>query len=100
MPRHLIATLGLGTAAAPALRRVSEGGAWRVLLYNDQVHTFSEVIALLVVATGFDLERCSAITLEVHVAGRAEVVRTGAAEAERIVGILCDGGLLAAMRQA
>jgi ATP-dependent Clp protease adapter protein ClpS len=70
------------------------------LLFNDQVHTFREVTALLAIATGFDLRRCLAITERVHIAGRAEVIQTDAASAERVAKVLRDGGLLAAVRSA
>lgn len=75
-------------------------GPWRVLLFNDQVHSFDEVIALLAVATGLDLDRCIEITELVHTAGRAEVIRTTQEGAERILTVLHRGDLLAAMRRA
>ena len=80
------------------LEWVNGDGSWRALLYNDQEHSFAEVITLLVMATGFDLRRCAKITLEAHTAGRAEVVRTGEDEATRIAESLRAGGLLAAAR--
>lgn len=73
-------------------------GSWRVLLFNDQVHTFQEVILLLVLATGFDLKRCVEITEQAHVTGRAEVIRADEATAEKVAKVLIDGGLIAAVR--
>ena len=82
--------------ASPA----KEDDAWKVVLFNDQVHTFHEVILLLVLATGFDLKQCLRITEQVHVSGRAEVLRTDEATAEKVAKVLTDGGLLAAIRPA
>ncbi len=101
MPRHLIAAFGLLAEQATRVPQpIAEEGDWRVVLFNDQVHTFAEVITVLAAATGFDVERCSEITLEVHTAGRAMVTRTDAGQAEKMVRTLTRGGLLAAVRLA
>ncbi len=47
--------------------------AARVVLYNDEVHTFDEVIAQLVKATACSTLRAEELTLEVHHSGRAIV---------------------------
>lgn len=73
--------------------------SWRVLLYNDQVHSFTDVVALLVIATGFSLEKCHQITLSAHTMGRAEVARADQTRAEEIAAVLTGGGLLAAVRR-
>jgi ATP-dependent Clp protease adapter protein ClpS len=79
---------------------VTEEGPWRVVLFNDQVHTMHEVVMLLMTATNLSVERCVTIMMEAHVAGRAEVIRTSETRASRIVEILTQGGLLAAMRRS
>ena len=48
----------------------------KVILYNDEVHTFEEVIGQIIKATGCDLSKAEALTWEVHSAGKA-VVYTG-----------------------
>lgn len=72
--------------------------SWRVLLFNDRVHTFADVIALLALATGFSLEKCAQIALSAHTMGRTEVTRADQGRAEQIAGVLQGGGLLAAVR--
>ena len=44
---------------------------WRVILYNDNIHTFDEVIAQLIKATGCTLAKAEEITLKVHNEGKA-----------------------------
>lgn len=45
----------------------------RVILFNDEVHTFEEVISQIIKATGCDTARAEALTWEVHHAGKANV---------------------------
>jgi ATP-dependent Clp protease adapter protein ClpS len=45
----------------------------RVILYNDEAHTFDEVIGQIIKATGCDQTRAEALTWEVHNTGRAMV---------------------------
>lgn len=45
----------------------------KVILYNDEVHTFDEVIGQIIKATGCDQARAEALTWEVHNSGRAMV---------------------------
>ncbi len=43
----------------------------KVILFNDEIHTFEEVITQIIKATGCDQSRAEAITWEVHNAGKA-----------------------------
>ncbi len=43
----------------------------KVILFNDEVHTFDEVIGQIIKATGCDQPRAEALTWEVHSAGKA-----------------------------
>jgi ATP-dependent Clp protease adaptor protein ClpS len=45
----------------------------KVILFNDEVHTFEEVIGQIIKATGCDLKRAEALTWEVHNIGKAMV---------------------------
>ena len=45
----------------------------RVILFNDEVHTFEEVINQIIKATGCDQAKAEALTWEVHNTGRAMV---------------------------
>ncbi len=44
---------------------------WNVILVNDDWHTFDEVIAQLLKATGCSLEQAREITWQVHTEGEA-----------------------------
>ncbi len=46
---------------------------WQVVLYNDEVHTFDEVILQIQKAIGCSLERAEQLTQMVHNNGRAIV---------------------------
>ena len=43
----------------------------KVILFNDEVHTFDEVIGQIIKATRCDQSRAEALTWEVHNAGKA-----------------------------
>lgn len=45
----------------------------KVVLFNDEVHTFDEVIVQIIRATGCDLSKAEALTWEVHHSGKAIV---------------------------
>jgi ATP-dependent Clp protease adaptor protein ClpS len=47
--------------------------AWRVVLFNDEVHTFESVIVQLIKATGCHQARAEAFAWTVHTTGRAIV---------------------------
>ncbi len=66
----------------------------RVILYNDEVHTFDEVIIQIMKATGCDLGRAEVLTLEVHRTGRAMVFSGGFTECLRVSGVLEEIGLM------
>ncbi len=46
---------------------------FRVILYNDDWHTFDEVIEQLMKATGCNFEKARSLSFEVHVKGKAVV---------------------------
>ncbi len=45
----------------------------RVILFNDEVHTFEEVINQIIKATGCETAKAEALTWEVHHTGKATV---------------------------
>ena len=45
----------------------------KVILYNDEMHTFDEVIGQIIKATGCDQTRAEVLTWEVHHSGKAMV---------------------------
>ncbi|HBB25912.1 MAG TPA: Clp protease ClpS [Bacteroidetes bacterium] len=66
----------------------------RVILFNDEVHTFDEVIIQIMKATGCSLERAEILTLEVHRTGKAMVFSGGFTECLRVSGVLEEIGLM------
>ena len=45
----------------------------KVILFNDEIHTFEEVIGQIIKATGCDATKAEALTWEVHSRGKAIV---------------------------
>ena len=62
------------------LEEEAVSAAWRVLLYNDEVHTFDEVIWQIVKATRCSRSHAEKLTWQVHHQGKAQVFE-GAFEA-------------------
>ena len=60
----------------------------KVILFNDEVHTFEEVIGQIIKATGCDLARAEALTWEVHNAGKACVYEGEVTRCVEVSGIL------------
>jgi len=60
----------------------------KVILFNDDIHTFDEVIAQLIKAIHCDSQQAEAITWEVHTRGKAAVYEGDMPECLRVSGIL------------
>ncbi|MCA9740822.1 MAG: ATP-dependent Clp protease adaptor ClpS [Deferribacteres bacterium] len=61
---------------------------WKVILYNDDIHSFDEVILQLMKATGCTDEEAARIAFEAHSKGKA-VAFTGSFEkCFKVMGIL------------
>ncbi len=45
----------------------------KVILFNDEIHSFDEVIGQIIKATGYDNAKAEALTWEVHTSGKAIV---------------------------
>ena len=65
----------------------SQGPA-TVIPFNDDVHTFEEVIAQLIKATGCSTARAEAIAWEVHTRGKSAVYEGPMDECVRVSAIL------------
>jgi ATP-dependent Clp protease adaptor protein ClpS len=61
---------------------------WRVILYNDDIHTFEEVILQLVKATGCTESQAEAYAWTVHTQGKAAVFEGTFEECFRVQGVL------------
>jgi ATP-dependent Clp protease adapter protein ClpS len=79
------------TIALPEQRQKTDdkaGQPARVLLYNDDWHSFEDVIVQLVKATGCDAATAEGHAWTVHTQGRAEVFQGARGECERVAGVL------------
>ena len=68
---------------------------WHVLLYNDSVHTFDEVVLWVQQATGCSEQKAFRITLEAHKSGRAVAYGGSKVDCERVCAALRGHGLQA-----
>jgi ATP-dependent Clp protease adaptor protein ClpS len=66
------------------------GNPWQVVLFNDEVHTFDEVILQVQKATGYSLERAGEITWRVHHNGKAVVYIGDLPECEKVEAVLAQ----------
>ena len=67
---------------------------WRVILYNDQIHTFDEVIVQLVKATGCSISQAEAYAWRAHVQGKAGVFEGSFEECLRVKSVLDEIALI------
>ena len=65
----------------------------KVILFNDDIHTFDEVIAQLIKAIGCSTTRAEALAWEVHTAGKALCYEGSLGECLRVSGVLEEIGL-------
>lgn len=61
---------------------------WRLILYDDDIHTFDEVIEQLMKATGCSLSKAEQLTMQVHNEGKATVYEGEFEECLRIDSVL------------
>lgn len=61
---------------------------WRLILFDDDIHTFEEVITQLMKATGCSLSEAEDMTWKVHSEGKATVHEGEFEECLRIDGVL------------
>jgi ATP-dependent Clp protease adaptor protein ClpS len=65
----------------------------KVILFNDDIHSFDEVIAQLIKAIGCTSARAEAIAWEVHTTGKAVCYEGDLGECLRVSGVLEEIGL-------
>ncbi len=61
---------------------------WKVILYNDDIHSFDEVILQLIKATGCSVMQATRIAVKAHVKGKALAFTGTFDECFRVNGIL------------
>ena len=68
--------------------------AWRVLLFNDEVHTFEEVIGQIIKATGCPRGIAEDMTWTVHNQGKAQVYEGEFEECLKVESVLSEIDLI------
>jgi ATP-dependent Clp protease adapter protein ClpS len=68
--------------------------SWRVILFNDEEHTFDEVIYQIIKATGCSQKKAVELTNEVHFKGKANVYEGDFSECMRVSGVLQEIALI------
>ena len=71
---------------------------WRVILYDDNVHTFDEVIAQILKATECSLAKAEELTWRVHNEGKAVVFEGEFEECLRVDSILKEIQLISEIK--
>lgn len=61
---------------------------WKVILYNDDVHSFDEVIFQLQKATGYSLEKAVLIVHEADRVGRAVCYQGSKEDCQKVAAVL------------
>jgi ATP-dependent Clp protease adapter protein ClpS len=64
------------------------GDPWKVVLYNDDIHTFDEVISQLQKALACGVQRAENIAFEAHTKGKAIAFSGEFNECFRVMGVL------------
>jgi len=67
---------------------------WRVVLYNDETHSFEEVIFQVIKATGCTMAQAEAVVWKVHMEGKAAVFEGTFEDCFRVQAILGEIGLV------
>jgi len=81
-----------------ALEKPEVDTPWHVLLFNDEIHTFEEVIHQLVKATGCTVGTAEDLAWKVHNDGKAVVFDGTFEECFRVQGVLKEIGLVTEIR--
>jgi len=76
------------------LEEEAVSAAWRVLLFNDEVHTFDEVIRQIIKATGCSLGQAEGLTWQVHHQGKAQVYEGEFEECLKVESVLSEIDLI------
>lgn len=71
---------------------------WKVVLFNDEEHTFDEVIRQLILALHCDHEKAFALTLMVHQEGKAMVFEGSFEAALRVQSVLHEIELITELK--
>lgn len=64
------------------------GNPWQVVLFNDEVHSFDEVILQIQKAAGYSLAKATELTWRVHNNGKAVVYIGTKDDCDKVAGVL------------
>jgi ATP-dependent Clp protease adaptor protein ClpS len=70
------------------LSSTGSGGPYIVIVYNDDWHTFEQVIAQLCKATGCSEDKANEIANEIHFSGRAVAFAGSEEQCEHVANVL------------
>ncbi|MCG8604628.1 ATP-dependent Clp protease adaptor ClpS [bacterium] len=93
MPVQAVPKTGQKPKSKPSVTR-----PWVVILFNDDIHSFDEVILQLQKATGCSNDQATKIAMEAHFKGKAVAFQGSFRECHRVSGILKEIGLLVEIR--
>ena len=71
---------------------------WSVILFNDDIHTFEEVINQIVKATGCSVGKAEDLSWQVHREGKALVFEGEFESCFKVQGVLKEIGLVTEIR--
>ncbi len=80
------------------LEEEQDNTPWRVILYDDDVHTFKEVIEQLKKALGCNHSHAEELTYKVHNEGKAEVFEGSFEDCFEVNGVLKEIQLVTGIR--
>lgn len=70
--------------------KIDEDKPWKLILYNDEIHTFDEVINQLIKALHCNEQKAEELTIKVHTEGKAIVFQGTFEECFEKNNILCE----------
>jgi ATP-dependent Clp protease adaptor protein ClpS len=70
--------------------QIDEDKPWKLILFNDEIHSFDEVIHQLIKALRCSQNKAEELTLKVHNEGKAVVFQGTFEECFEKNGILCE----------
>lgn len=77
---------------------VALGAPWFVILFNDEIHSFDEVVLQVMKATGCSMRRAAELTLQAHNSGQAGVYSGDIGECVRVQAVLSEIALRTELR--
>lgn len=77
---------------------VAIGAPWHVILFNDEIHAFDEVVLQVMKATGCTMRKAAEVTLEAHQSGQAGVHSGDIGDCVKVQAVLSEIALQTELR--